>query len=244
MKEEPNRPESPIEEVVEDLREVAEAATVPRYVSRRRARLAQATFSLLLFSFFLFAVAAHINNYFDWDLIIARNIQAINLPGFDTTMRFISMPGNHILWALSMVGTAFGILMLLRYKVEAYSLLLCAGAGQFINITLKYIVGRPRPSSQLVRIIAHEISMSFPSGHVMHYVSFYGFLFFLAFTLWRRSLVRSLALILFGGMVMLIGFSRVYLGAHWPSDVTAAYLGGGLWLTFMIGRYRKWAAIK
>ena len=80
---------------------------------------------------------------------------------------------------------------------------------------------------------------SFPSGHVVFYIHFFGFLFFLSYVLLRRGRLRRAALVLTGFLISIIGVSRVYLGAHWPSDVVGAYLAGGLWLMLMIEVYRR-----
>ncbi|HKR00308.1 MAG TPA: phosphatase PAP2 family protein, partial [Pyrinomonadaceae bacterium] len=58
----------------------------------------------------------------------------------------------------------------------------------------------------------------------------------------RGSLLRRLALFVTGSMVLLVGFSRVYLGAHWPSDTLGAYLWSGIWLAFSLKMYERWKA--
>jgi undecaprenyl-diphosphatase len=132
-------------------------------------------------------------------------------------MAAISAPGY---WPLSwfIVGGAiagFGIVGLRR---EAIFILLTTGAG-FVSAYTKVLIERPRPSGEGVRVLSQLLDFSYPSGHVVGYVSLYGFLFFLTYVLWRRSAVRTLALGLLGGLVLLIGPSRVYLGHHWASDV-------------------------
>ncbi len=71
----------------------------------------------------------------------------------------------------------------------------------------------------------------------MFYVGFFGFIGFLAYRLLRPSLRRSLLLALFGGLVLLIGISRIYLGEHWASDVLGSYLLGSLMLVAIIQVY-------
>jgi undecaprenyl-diphosphatase len=119
--------------------------------------------------------------------------------------------------------------------------LLSVAGGEAVNRIIKLIIGRPRPTANLVEIMQVERSQSFPSGHVTFYLCYFGFLFFLAFAhLPRGSFARRAALTLCALPVLLIGFSRVYLGAHWPSDVLGAYLFGGLWLGLSLHIYRKW----
>jgi undecaprenyl-diphosphatase len=85
---------------------------------------------------------------------------------------------------------------------------------------------------------AHE---SFPSGHVTFHVCFFGFLFFVAFALLPKgSLKRRVVCALAALFVLLAGPSRVYLGAHWPSDTLGAYLLSGLWLALSLHLYRRW----
>jgi undecaprenyl-diphosphatase len=76
----------------------------------------------------------------------------------------------------------------------------------------------------------HERSYSFPSGHAMMSATLYGTLLYLALRVLTRPWQRMLACALALGMVLGIGYSRVYLGAHWPSDVLAGYLCGSVWV--------------
>ena len=114
------------------------------------------------------------------------------------------------------------------------------GMGIGIVLLIKLAIGRPRPLSSLVDVVAPVSGNSFPSGHVMFYTVFFGFLFFLAWARLPASLGRAAALTICGGLVLLIGPSRMYLGAHWLSDVIAAHLLGLIILTFGIEFYLRY----
>jgi membrane-associated phospholipid phosphatase len=100
-------------------------------------------------------------------------------------------------------------------------------------------VDRPRPTPELAHITTVLKSYSFPSGHVTGYVTLFGFVFYLAFTLLSRTSVwRWLILVVSGLMVLLVGPSRVYMGQHWASDAMAGYTLGFAYLLVIIQIYR------
>lgn len=98
--------------------------------------------------------------------------------------------------------------------------------GLPLNMLLKVIIHRPRPTPELVRALFVEPGDSFPSGHAMASIIVYGFLAYLAWShiadhAKRLRVTLSLAVLIFA-----IGCSRIYVGVHWFSDVAGAWLFG------------------
>lgn len=106
----------------------------------------------------------------------------------------------------------------------------CNLAGVVIlNQALKFIVQRPRPEG--FRLIA-ESGYSFPSGHSMVAMAFYGLLAWMVWHYERDPFVRRACVTGFGLVVVLVGVSRVYLGVHYASDVIAGFCIALAWLVF------------
>jgi undecaprenyl-diphosphatase len=127
------------------------------------------------------------------------------------------------------------------WKLSA-TLLLVSTAGSILLTTfLKAVFERARPD--LFDSGYHASFYSFPSGHATVAVGFYGMLtLILAYRL--RGLARW-AVAIFGMLVvLLIGFSRLYLGVHYPTDVLAGYLSALLWLVCVGGVYTLWLSIR
>ncbi|MCL4466668.1 MAG: phosphatase PAP2 family protein [Chloroflexi bacterium] len=95
-----------------------------------------------------------------------------------------------------------------------------------MSFVVKELVRRPRPSGPEVWVYGHLDPFGFPSQHVCSYTAFFGLLLYFAFAYWRGEPYRWPTLIASALLVLLIGSSRVYLGAHWPSDVLGGYLLG------------------
>jgi undecaprenyl-diphosphatase len=215
---------------------------IATWAARRRPQLAIA---IMLICFCALAGAVYFDSqpYFGWDLAITREFQASQWPGIEKLMRSVSLAGDDVIWSSILVGSAFLILLAVRARREAMILLLAVATGQVVKIAVKNIIGRPRPNADLVNVLisAKEIK-SFPSGHTVHYVVFFGFLLFLAFSLLRSRGLRWPIVALLGALIVLVGPARVYLGAHWTSDVLGGYMLGGALLLANISLYRRWSS--
>ena len=217
----------------------AERASLRRRAAGRLLR-AETLYAVMLAAFAVLALFAHFNTYFGWDLRVARALQNMGVPGMLDLMRAVSWFGNT--WRPYAITTLTVMAMLaFSFRSEAAGLVLSTGGSSLLNTVVKLLIARPRPTSDMVMVYRDLKTQSFPSGHVTFYVCYFGFLFFVAYALLPlRSTARRLALTLALLPVALIGFSRVYLGAHWPSDTLGAYLMSGLWLAFSLHMYRIW----
>lgn len=109
-------------------------------------------------------------------------------------------------------------------------LVIGASAGAMaLGPLLKSVVGRPRP--ELSEHVVFVNSWAYPSGHSLNSLTVLGLLTVLAVVERPGRLRRALLIALGVVLVLVVGFSRVYLGVHWPSDVLGGWLIGVLWLT-------------
>ena len=239
------RDEKPVErikEIKEQTHQVVRAESAPAPVRRYRAVLFQVVLVIVAVAFGALTFLVKTMPSFAIDLQITRAIQLINFPFFASLMNLISWPGFS---PQSMIITGLIVLLIYGFGLhwEALMALIAAVLSTAINVLLKDLVQRARPTTGLIHVVATLNSYSFPSGHVMFYLGFFGFIWFLTFSLLKPSIKRSLVLVFFGILIVLIGVSRVYLGQHWASDVLGAYLLGTLTLVATIQLYR-WGKIR
>jgi undecaprenyl-diphosphatase len=173
-----------------------------------------------------------------FDLYTTRELQEINSALFLRVMVFISLFGYAPWSAVIVAGGVLTVGALLGWRDGAFLLFLTA-IQAVANQLIKRAVGRPRPLDQLIDVFMPVSGNSFPSGHVMFYTVFFGFLLFLAWTRLAGSVWRWVVFIIAGTLIVMIGPSRMYLGAHWLSDVIAAYLFGIIILAFGIEFYLR-----
>lgn len=225
--------ESTVTSVETELRKVSKRRIL------RRLRRAEVFYAAGLSSFAVLALFAHFYAYFQWDITIQQLIRDVSLPGFAGFMSLVSILGNGLMpYILSALTILFFLFMKMRR--EALCILLSTAGSGIINRSMKWLVARPRPAFEPGMAAMSFSGKSFPSGHVTFYICYFGFLFFVAYAhLPRRSIVRPLALLITALPILAIGFSRVYLFAHYPSDVLGSYLFGGLWLALALGVYRR-----
>jgi undecaprenyl-diphosphatase len=181
------------------------------------------------------------------DLAIERAVQQTHYADQVMTplMYGISLPGAEP-WVIVLYGLSVAAFAALRRWAATILMALTATADAMAG-AVKLGVARARPTDDLVRVLQHPSDFSFPSGHTVHYVVFFGALIYLCLRTIRRAdsgdAKRWLAwagIAVSAVLIALVGLSRVYLGAHWPSDVLGGYVLGGAWLTMLIAAYRKW----
>jgi undecaprenyl-diphosphatase len=181
------------------------------------------------------AVLARKHKYFPVDVQIARMIQKPKAEFYGALMRAVSQLGWR--WPSVSARATMSLLMWLAgFRMES-AFTLGTWSGDIVSALIKLSVVRPRPTRELVRVVSELKEFSFPSGHVVHYVTFYGFLFYLVYIHLKQRWFRTALLTLLAGIILLVGPSRVYMGHHWPSDVAGAYLVGTLWLGVIIIAY-------
>lgn len=124
------------------------------------------------------------------------------------------------------VGLVAVVVMWNRCRASALTLGALMAAAVTTDIVLKILVDRPRPPNPAVDT---QLG-SFPSGHVIHAVVMFGLVPLLLWVLTNRKLHLRLGFVVFWLVVVAVAVSRVYLGAHWPSDVFASLFIGASFL--------------
>lgn len=162
-------------------------------------------------------------------------------PFWTAVMQTVTFFGSSTVGLGLMVGATVVLLVHDRKLTRKTWLPLVAILGSApINFGLRWAIGRYRPGVEYVPHklpeIAHPFQRwSYPAGHAMTSIVCYGVLVYLLVRFVRFAPhVRRVALGLLVLWLGLIGFSRVYLGVHWPTDVLAGHLAGGFWLCVCI----------
>jgi membrane-associated phospholipid phosphatase len=140
--------------------------------------------------------------------------------------------GVPVMTALAVVGSL--LLWMCGQQRLAACWLLAAALGGVANFGAKAIVDRPRPGEALRDEAVHERNASFPSGHSMGSAIGYGTLAYVGIVLLRRRASKVALTLALVALVLAIGWSRIYLRAHWVSDVVGGYAIGICWLSVCI----------
>jgi undecaprenyl-diphosphatase len=128
--------------------------------------------------------------------------------------------------SLVLLTMAFAVVLLLkRYR---YAALFAASMGalmSLVNVGIKYWVRRPRPfiADPQIRALVHAGGFSFPSGHSSGTMIFYGSMILLAWALLKRQSAKWLITCLASSMILLTGYSRIFVRVHYPTDVFAGF---------------------
>jgi membrane-associated phospholipid phosphatase len=223
---------------VEEAQRKAAEETLPREVAVERGRPLVNLALAGVVGFALIFTIVRLKWSGRFDVAVTQSLQRIRVPGFATLMRVVSWPGFPP-QSRAIPPVASGAMAVLGFPLEAAFQVLAWGTGLVSTVT-KAFMKRPRPTEPEVRVVRAPLGgSSFPSGHVITYMGVYGFLAYLAHTLIRPPAIRRPLVTLFGGLVALVGPSRIYQGHHWATDVLASYLLGLSYLIGVTSLYRR-----
>ncbi|MET4083429.1 membrane-associated phospholipid phosphatase [Pedobacter sp. UYP30] len=182
-------------------------------------------FTSLLVAFICLSVFIAHHPIIQSDIAISNYLQQYHANWLDKVMTGISFFGE-LPYSLISVLLAAAIFYVTRYRREAYYTASILLSGLII-LLVKQLVDRPRPTSLYVRLVGVNRFQSFPSGHVLSYTLFFGFLLILMFTLKGvPNLIKNVLIFVSTFYIVTIPFSRIYLGAHWFTDVLGGFLLG------------------
>jgi membrane-associated phospholipid phosphatase len=162
---------------------------------------------------------------------ITAEVLSWQSPALDWYMANITHLGAQ--WAYIILSVLLFVYFYIRkrnllFALEALLVLIVAGG---LSFWLKDLIDRPRPDS----INALHIStQSFPSGHSMSSLAFYGFLIHLTWRIYNSQLKKIIYTLILLIIILSIGISRIYLLVHYPSDVLSGFAAGGICLIIFI----------
>ncbi len=207
-----------------------------QFVQMLRCRKALA-YGLLWIVWGALAYAASVKAVLPGDFVTTQWVQSFRSAKLDALMRGVSILGdwNGIIGGLGVVAVAF----CLAGKGKDSLLILLTPVILGIGDALQWLIHRPRPSADMVIQLTELDTRSFPSGHVVWATALVVCLLFLI-DLRQRPYLRVAFWTLLVSFPLLMGLSRIYLGAHWLSDVIGGYFFATLSATGLCTIYRRW----
>jgi undecaprenyl-diphosphatase len=173
-----------------------------------------------------------------FDAAVGNPVHAIRTPPLTTFFYLCTLMANT--GTIVFITVAVVIVLAIRRKfAEALLVTVVVAGGQALGTLLKNVIVRARPPA-LQALIPMPGSYAIPSGHSLAAVLLYGVLAFLLVRALRARGARIAVIAASAVLIGLVGLSRVYLGVHWPSDVLAAWLLGGAWLTLCAVAFLRW----
>lgn len=166
-----------------------------------------------------------------FDNAIAQPVIARRTPMLTAVLSKVTHLGDLIAYLVFMLATAVYFYFRRHNWILSLQIAAVLASTGAINLILKNLIARERPPGEHLVVVSMQ---SFPSGHSMSSIAFYGFLIYIAWNYLPRTWMKITTTIVLSSLVLIIGMSRIYLGVHYPSDVAAGFTGGLCWLVVCI----------
>jgi membrane-associated phospholipid phosphatase len=182
-----------------------------------------------------FSIWALQSSRFPGDLSVSQWVQSFNSAVLRSAMKWVSLFFSG--WPGAAIVIVSALVIWWRVGVFEALLVTLAGLVSLLEPVLKFLIDQPRPSSSLVQVFVNETGSGFPSGHAMFSILYLGTIAYVLYICFRKNSWRFFFLIIAAILALLVGFSRIFLGVHWLSQVIGGYLTGGILLTALIWLY-------
>jgi undecaprenyl-diphosphatase len=180
----------------------------------------------------VFTVRRPMRRYKPLDLAVFDRMQAWPNPRRNRFMMAITFLGKHQFLIPANLLLIFYFLWVARQTWLSIRVLAISLSSLVLMLLLKALFGRKRPLSPLLKTAK---GLSFPSGHALMSVTFFGIIIYWVLHTGLPEWLTTLTVALLTIVILLIGFSRVYLRVHYASDVIAGFIIGLIWLLFALG---------
>lgn len=168
---------------------------------------------------------------FVFDQKIIDTVRTYSSPAMDGFMLLMTEMGSKVMLGLLLVISMIWLFVKHKDVWGMRLFFITVAGGGLLNLLLKNYFDRVRPN---VNRLIEADGFSFPSGHSMGSMTYYGFLGYLVLRSKRKPLSKLGLSILLCLVILLIGISRINLGVHYPSDVLAGFTAGSVWLVICI----------
>ncbi|SDL07103.1 phosphatase PAP2 family protein [Paenibacillus jilunlii] len=191
--------------------------------------------------FAVIAVFVKMDRISGFDNFIIQAVQSAESPALTSLAKGLSLVGaSSLAIGISLLAMVL-LYFVLKHRIELI-LFLAVGAGsQLLNTWMKLWFHRERPN---IHRLIEQAGYSFPSGHSMAAFSLYGIIAYLLWRHMRRGSERVLLILFTVLMTGGIGWSRVYLGVHYPSDVIGGYAASGAWMMLCIACFEAYRSCR
>ena len=167
----------------------------------------------------------------DYDHQITEYVISFRSPALTEYFIFITHVGDVYGYAVVLILLTIMSIFVFKHWKYTFQIVFVLLLSALSNLILKRFVDRARPG------IEHMVSvetLSYPSGHAMSAMAFYGFLMFLFYRFKINIFLKIGVILLLALLIFSIGLSRIYLGVHFPSDIAGGYIAGFIWVVFCV----------
>jgi undecaprenyl-diphosphatase len=188
----------------------------------------------------LLGIYGSVSNQATWEVELMNGVQAASPAPLRWVAHAMTAIGNYPIYPFVVI-----VPVAVLFWARHHSLALFVAAAALLRMMsplLKDIVDRERPSAALVDVSSQLSSPAFPSGHVLSATLLFGALIYAVEVAVPHDTIKRWLQGALASLIVLMGYARVELGEHWPTDVMGGWAVGALMLIFLVRAHRTFAA--